>query len=90
VPDTGVEYERWVDLCEALDKRIKGTLHNKCYTIGEITNWRDRPVEITLAQVSDKRLLALMKLLRGRFRDWQIRLLVWTRSAMRNQFECAS
>jgi hypothetical protein len=31
-----------------------------------------------------------MKLLRGRFRDWQIRLLVWTRSATRNQFECAS
>jgi hypothetical protein len=72
------EYNRWVDRCEALDKRIDLCLHKKGHIIGYITNWRDRPVEISLSQLSDKRLDGLRKLLRGGFRDWRISLSVWS------------
>jgi hypothetical protein len=53
-------------------------LRKKGHIIGYITNWRDRPVEISLSQLSDKRLDGLQRLLRGRFRDWRISLSVWS------------
>jgi hypothetical protein len=76
VPKT--QYDRWVDRCEALDKRIDLCLNKKGHIIGYITNWRDRPVEISLSHLSNKRLEGLQKLLRGRFSDWRIGLSVWT------------
>jgi hypothetical protein len=66
------EYDRWVDRCEALDDRIESCLSGDCFIIGDITYWRERAVEITLAQLSDKRLQSLQRLLSGRFRDWRI------------------
>lgn len=72
------EYDRWVDRCEELDKRIESCLRKKCYIVGEITNWRDRPVEVTVSQLSDKGLDGLRKLLRRKYRDWAIGLSVWS------------
>ena len=72
------EYDRWVDRCEELDKRIELCLRKQCYILGEITYWRYRSVEVTLSQLSDKKLDGLQKLLRGRFRDWRIGLSVWS------------
>ena len=72
------EYDYWVDLCEELDKRIESCLGNDCYVIGNITYWRERAVEITISQLSDKRLRSLERLLRARFCDWRIVLQVWS------------
>ena len=72
------EYDRWVDRCEALDDRIESCLSGDCFVIGDITYWRERAVEITLAQLSDKRLQSLQRLLSGRFRDWRIVLQLWS------------
>jgi hypothetical protein len=62
------EYDRWVDRCEALDKRIQFVVGRNAHLIGEITYWRERAVEITLSELSDKRLLGLQQLFKGRFR----------------------
>ncbi len=72
------EYDRWVDRCEELDRRIELCLRKRCHIVGEITNWRYRSVEVTVSQLSDKGLDGLQKLLRGRFRDWRIGLSVWS------------
>lgn len=72
------EYDGWVDRCEELDQRIESCLSSGCYIIGDITYWRERAAEITLAQLSDTRLRSLQRLLKGRFRDWRIILQVWS------------
>lgn len=75
IPET--EYDAWVDRCEELDQRIESCF-SECYIIGDITYWRERAAEITLAQLSDKRLRNLQRLLKGQFRDWRIVLQVWS------------
>lgn len=72
------EYDRWVDRCEELDRRIELCLRKQCHIIGEITYWRYRAVEVMVSQLSDKRLDGLQKLLRRQFRDWRIGLSVWS------------
>jgi hypothetical protein len=72
------EYDDWVDLCEELDKQIESCLSGDCFVIGDITYWRERAVEISVAELSDKRLLSLQRLLKARFSDWRIVLHVWS------------
>ena len=72
------QHNRWVDRCDELDRRIDRCFQKKCHIIGEITFWRDRAVEVTVPQLSDKRLTCLQGLLRGRYSDWRIDLSIWT------------
>ena len=72
------EYDRWVDRCEALDRRIESCLGGDGHVIGDITYWRERAVEVALPELSDKRLRSLQRLLGARFRDWRVVVQVWS------------
>ena len=72
------EYDRWVDRCELLDRRIESCLGGDSHVIPDITYWRERAVEVALPELSDKRLRGLQRLLRGRFGDWRVVVQVWS------------
>jgi hypothetical protein len=62
----------WQERCEQLDERLRSLLGSDTFLIDDITNWRERGVELSEDRLNRDMLEKIRGLLTGDFSTWRI------------------